>query len=56
MTLMDVYIVTSSILLLFVAMIWSSKDFVNTAIKIVYYITATVGLVVTVAKFTPAIV
>ena len=56
MTLAEIYTLVSSILLLTVAMMWSSKDFVNTAIKIVYYITATVGLVVTVAKFTPAIV
>ena len=56
MTLVDVYIALSAILLLWVAMIWSSNDFANTAIKIVYYITATVGLVITAAKFIPGIV
>lgn len=51
MTLQDVYQLVSSILLLVVAMLWSSKDPLDLAIKLSYYIMGTLGLILAVSKF-----
>jgi hypothetical protein len=56
MTLMEIYTLVSAVLLLYVAMMWSDTGFLNMSIKLAYYITGTVGMVFTIAKFMPGIV
>ena len=56
MTLAEIYTLVSAVLLLYLAMLWSDIGFLNMSIKILFYITATVGLVFTIAKFMPGIV
>ena len=56
MTIVEIYTLVSAVLLLYVAMMWSDTGFLNMSIKILFYITATVGLVFTIVKFMPGIV
>ena len=56
MTLMEIYTLVSAVLLLYVAMMWSDKSLLNITIKLAYYITGTVGVVFTIAKFMPGVV
>lgn len=51
MTPQEIYMLVSSILLLAVAMIWSNNDPLNVAIKLAYYITGTLGLILAASKF-----
>lgn len=56
MTPEEIYTLVSSILLLYVAMLWSTQGLLNTSIKLAFYITGTVGLVFAIVKLIPGIV
>lgn len=56
MTPEEIYTLVSSILLLYVAMMWSTQGLLNTSIKLAFYITGTVGLMFTASKFIPIVV
>lgn len=56
MTPQEIYILVSGILLLYVAMLWGNDCLLNTSIKLAFYITGTVGLVLAILKFIPIVV
>jgi hypothetical protein len=56
MTPQEIYTLVSSVLLLAVAMMWSTQGLLNVVIKLSYYITGTLGLILAVTKFIAAVV
>lgn len=56
MTPQEIYTLVSSILLLYVAMMWSTQGLLNTSIKLVFYIMGTVGLVFSILELIPLVV